>query len=111
MQHLESDITCLIVKQESELALGVNNAAYHGDLHRLKGLINSGADPCKTDYNGRTALVLSYLFPNQFYTTFLCWRLLANIIYNQFYKILVFTFRTHIYIYGNSNVSLSTLKT
>uniref|UniRef100_A0A453C2I6 Uncharacterized protein n=1 Tax=Aegilops tauschii subsp. strangulata TaxID=200361 RepID=A0A453C2I6_AEGTS len=36
--------------------LGVNNAAYHGDLFRLKGLIGAGADPSKPDYDGRTSL-------------------------------------------------------
>ena len=35
----------------------MNNAAYHGDLFRLKGLISAGADPSKPDYDGRTALV------------------------------------------------------
>uniref|UniRef100_A0A1D1XV69 Potassium channel n=1 Tax=Anthurium amnicola TaxID=1678845 RepID=A0A1D1XV69_9ARAE len=56
IKQLESDITYLITKQEAELALGVNSAAYHGDLHHLKCLINAGADPCKIDYDGRTAL-------------------------------------------------------
>ncbi|KAJ0977197.1 hypothetical protein J5N97_012671 [Dioscorea zingiberensis] len=56
IKQLESDITHLIVKQEAELALRVNSAAYHGDLYHLKGLINAGADPSKTDYDGRTAL-------------------------------------------------------
>ncbi|XP_058097518.1 potassium channel KOR2-like [Magnolia sinica] len=59
IKQLESDITYLIAKQESELALGVNGAAYHGDLYHLKGMINSGADPCKMDYDGRTALHLA----------------------------------------------------
>ncbi|KAJ8625392.1 hypothetical protein MRB53_033922 [Persea americana] len=59
MKQLESDIAYLIAKQESELALGVNSAAYHGDLYHLKGLINSGADPCKMDYDGRTPLHLA----------------------------------------------------
>lgn len=77
MKQLESDITYLIAKQESELSLGVNSAAYHGDLYHLKGLVNSGADPCKMDYDGRTALVLSFLLPNyKFYTIFICWRAL-----------------------------------
>lgn len=57
IKQLESDITYLIAKQEAELALSVNSAAYHGDLYHLKGLINAGADPSKTDYDGRTALV------------------------------------------------------
>ncbi|KAF3337833.1 potassium channel KOR2-like protein [Carex littledalei] len=56
IKQLESDITYLIAKQERELILTVNNAAYHGDLHHLKGLINAGADPSKSDYDGRTAL-------------------------------------------------------
>ncbi|PKA57201.1 Potassium channel KOR2 [Apostasia shenzhenica] len=55
-KQLESDINYLITKQEAELALGVNSAAYHGDLFHLKGLINAGADPNKMDYDGRTAL-------------------------------------------------------
>lgn len=57
IRQLESDITYLIAKQESELALGVNSAAYHGDLYHLKGLINGGANPRMMDYDGRTALV------------------------------------------------------
>nr|DAD32276.1 TPA_asm: hypothetical protein HUJ06_011127 [Nelumbo nucifera] len=55
----ESDITFHIGKQEAELALRVNNAAYHGDLYQLKGLINAGADPNKTDYDGRSPLHLA----------------------------------------------------
>ncbi|VAH48169.1 unnamed protein product [Triticum turgidum subsp. durum] len=55
-KQLESDITYLIAKQEADLVLGVNNAAYHGDLFRLKGLIGAGADPSKPDYDGRTSL-------------------------------------------------------
>ncbi|KAL0917684.1 hypothetical protein M5K25_012764 [Dendrobium thyrsiflorum] len=58
-RQLESDIKYLITKQETELALGVNSAAYHGDLHHLKGLIKAGADPNKTDYDGRTALQMA----------------------------------------------------
>lgn len=54
---MESDITYLISRQEAELVLGVNNAAYHGDLFRLKGLVSAGADPSKPDHDGRTALV------------------------------------------------------
>nr|DAD38815.1 TPA_asm: hypothetical protein HUJ06_013137 [Nelumbo nucifera] len=59
IKQLESDITYFITKQDSELALGVISAAYHGDLNHLKGLINAGADPCKTDYDGRSALHLA----------------------------------------------------
>ncbi|RLM73921.1 hypothetical protein C2845_PM15G09520 [Panicum miliaceum] len=60
-KQLESDITYLISRQEAELVLGVNNAAYHGDLFRLKGLISAGADPSKADYDGRTALHVAAL--------------------------------------------------
>ncbi|KAL6993266.1 hypothetical protein U1Q18_011381 [Sarracenia purpurea var. burkii] len=56
---LESDVTFHIGKQEAELALKVNSAAYHGDLHQLKGLIRGGADPNKTDYDGRSPLHLA----------------------------------------------------
>lgn len=60
-KQLESDITYLISRQEAELVLGVNNAAYHGDLFRLKGLISAGADPSKPDHDGRTALHVAAL--------------------------------------------------
>ncbi|GFY90743.1 STELAR K+ outward rectifier [Actinidia rufa] len=59
VKQLESDITFHIGKQEAELALRVNSAAYHGDLHQLKGLIRAGADPNKTDYDGRSPLHLA----------------------------------------------------
>lgn len=36
----------------------LNCAAYYGDLFRLKHLIGAGADPDKTDYDGRSPLVL-----------------------------------------------------
>lgn len=57
VKQSESDITFHIGKQEAELALKVNSAAYHGDLHQLKDLIQAGADPNKTDYDGRSPLV------------------------------------------------------
>ena len=62
IKQLESDIAYLITKQYSELALRVNSAAYYGDLYHLKDFIKSGADPCKTDYDGRCALVFSLSF-------------------------------------------------
>lgn len=57
IKQLESDITFHIAKHEAELALRVNSAAYHGDLYQLKGFIRAGADPNKTDYDGRSPLV------------------------------------------------------
>jgi len=39
--------------------LRVNNATYYGDIHSLKNLIRSGADPNGTDYDGRRALHLA----------------------------------------------------
>eukprot|EP01018_Ginkgo_biloba_P023088 Gb_22473 [translate_table: standard] len=59
IKQLESDITYLIAKQEAELALKVNSAAYHGDLHHTRNLIKAGGDPRGTDYDGRTALHLA----------------------------------------------------
>ncbi|KAL9408813.1 hypothetical protein AB3S75_047240 [Citrus x aurantiifolia] len=59
LKQLESDITFHIGKHEAELALRVNSAAYHGDLYQLKGLIRAGADPNKTDYDGRSPLHLA----------------------------------------------------
>uniref|UniRef100_A0A1D1XLH8 Potassium channel n=1 Tax=Anthurium amnicola TaxID=1678845 RepID=A0A1D1XLH8_9ARAE len=56
MKQLESDITFHIGKQEAELALKVNSAAFNGDLYHLKGLVRAGADPKKTDYDGRSPL-------------------------------------------------------
>lgn len=59
IKQLDSDITFQISKQETELALRVNSAAYHGDLNHLKGLLRAGADPKKTDYDGRSPLHLA----------------------------------------------------
>ncbi|XP_010670208.1 potassium channel SKOR isoform X2 [Beta vulgaris subsp. vulgaris] len=56
LSQVESDIASHIRKQESELALKVNNVAYHGDLYQLKTLINGGADLKRKDYNGRVPL-------------------------------------------------------
>ncbi|KAK6127477.1 hypothetical protein DH2020_038772 [Rehmannia glutinosa] len=69
VKQLESDITFHITKQEAELALRMNSAAYYGDLYQLKSLIRSGADPDKKDYDGRTALVwirLLNIYPRHF---------------------------------------------
>ncbi|XP_020552116.1 potassium channel SKOR [Sesamum indicum] len=59
MKQLEMDITFHIRKQEAELAVKVNCAAYYGDLYQLKSLIRSGADPNLKDYDGRSALHLA----------------------------------------------------
>ncbi|KAM3188840.1 hypothetical protein ACQJBY_067662 [Aegilops geniculata] len=59
VKHVESDITFHIGKQEEELTLRVNNAAFYGDLHQLTGLIRAGANPKNTDYDGRSPLHLA----------------------------------------------------
>ncbi|KAK6794848.1 hypothetical protein RDI58_008301 [Solanum bulbocastanum] len=56
---LESDITLNIAKHESELAMRLNCAAHDGDLYRLSRLIGAGAEPNKTDYDGRSPLHLA----------------------------------------------------
>ncbi|KAL6861721.1 hypothetical protein ACP4OV_017421 [Aristida adscensionis] len=59
IKQLETDITFHIGKQEAELTLRVNSAAFYGDLNQLKGLIRAGADPKNTDYDGRSPLHLA----------------------------------------------------
>ncbi|RWR95969.1 potassium channel SKOR isoform X1 [Cinnamomum micranthum f. kanehirae] len=59
IKHLQSVITLYIRRQEAKLALCVNNAAFQGDLDHLKGLVQAGADPNKTDYDGRSPLHLA----------------------------------------------------
>ncbi|GMI92012.1 STELAR K+ outward rectifier [Hibiscus trionum] len=59
VKQLESDISFHIGRQEAELALRVNCAAYNGDLYQLKSLIRAGADPNKTDYDRRSPLHLA----------------------------------------------------
>ncbi|CAN8276058.1 unnamed protein product [Cochlearia groenlandica] len=59
IKKLESDVMIHIAKQEAELALKVNNAAFQGDIYQLKSLIRAGADPKKTDYDGRSPLHLA----------------------------------------------------
>eukprot|EP00268_Persea_americana_P042986 TRINITY_DN4308_c0_g2_i10.p1 TRINITY_DN4308_c0_g2~~TRINITY_DN4308_c0_g2_i10.p1 ORF type:complete len:822 (-),score=136.83 TRINITY_DN4308_c0_g2_i10:122-2587(-) len=59
IKQLESDITFHVGRQEAELALRVNSAAFYGDLYQLKGLVRAGADPKKTDYDGRSPLHLA----------------------------------------------------
>ncbi|XP_058108353.1 potassium channel SKOR-like isoform X3 [Magnolia sinica] len=56
VKQLESNISFHISKHEDELALRVNSAAHQGDLCHLKDLIRAGADPKKTDYDGRSPL-------------------------------------------------------
>lgn len=60
MKHMVTDIALHIEMQESEIALRVNTSANNGDLSQLKSLIRSGADPNKTDYDGRSPLVCVY---------------------------------------------------
>ncbi|XP_010450508.1 PREDICTED: potassium channel GORK-like [Camelina sativa] len=59
IKMLESDIVIHIGKQEADLALKLNSAAFQGDFYQLKSLIRSGADPNKTDYDGRSPLHLA----------------------------------------------------
>ena len=54
---MESDITLYIATHELELATRLNCAVHVGDLYRVKCLIEAGASPKDTDYDGRSALV------------------------------------------------------
>lgn len=76
VKQLESDISFHIGKQEAELSLKVNSAAYHGDLYQLKGLIRAGADPNKTDYDGRSPLVRTH---DEFLRIYVCVWICTNI--------------------------------
>uniref|UniRef100_A0A7N0V7E4 Potassium channel n=2 Tax=Kalanchoe fedtschenkoi TaxID=63787 RepID=A0A7N0V7E4_KALFE len=53
---LESDVILHIGRHESELAMRVNCAVYNGDIYLLKHLVEAGADPKMTDYDGRSPL-------------------------------------------------------
>jgi hypothetical protein len=92
---LESDITFHIGKLESELSLKVNRAAYDGDMYQLKSLIRAGADPKKTDYDGRSPLVRSlklvtmmscYQSIYSFSSILWVWRLIHQVTYKCCYK-------------------------
>nr|KJB12881.1 hypothetical protein B456_002G042400 [Gossypium raimondii] len=54
VKQLESNISFHIGRQEAELALRVNGVAYNGDFYQLKILIRVGADPNKTDCDGKS---------------------------------------------------------
>ncbi|KAG5041834.1 hypothetical protein AAZX31_05G232600 [Glycine max] len=56
---LESDFNLTIGNMETELAIRMNFAAHDGHLDLVKRLIGFGADPNKTDYDGRTPLHIS----------------------------------------------------
>ncbi|XP_050219146.1 potassium channel SKOR-like isoform X2 [Mercurialis annua] len=53
---MESDVALYIEKSESVLAARLNCATNDGDIYRLKRFIGAGADPNKTDYDGRSPL-------------------------------------------------------
>ncbi|KAL2644033.1 hypothetical protein R1flu_011620 [Riccia fluitans] len=57
--QLATDITFLVAKQQAELALMVNNAAFQGDITQLKHLVKAGAVADRADYDGRTPLHLA----------------------------------------------------
>ncbi|XP_057995528.1 potassium channel SKOR isoform X2 [Hevea brasiliensis] len=68
---LESDVTLYIENSESILATRLNCAAYEGDFYQLKRLIGAGADPNKTDYDGRSPLHIAATIGYEDITLFL----------------------------------------
>ncbi|XP_028756660.1 potassium channel SKOR [Neltuma alba] len=56
---LQSNFSLILENHEKEMVMRMNCAAYEGDIHFLKRLIESGADPNKTDYDGRSPLLIS----------------------------------------------------
>ncbi|VAI72670.1 unnamed protein product [Triticum turgidum subsp. durum] len=59
VKQIGPDIKFHIGKQEEELTLRVNTAAFHGELNQLTDLIRAGVDPKNTDYDGRSPLHLA----------------------------------------------------
>ncbi|KAJ7551923.1 hypothetical protein O6H91_06G034800 [Diphasiastrum complanatum] len=59
LQKLATDVASTLTKQDAELALRVNAAAFHGDFRQLEHLVKAGADLERTDYDGKTALHLA----------------------------------------------------
>ncbi|KAJ0105934.1 hypothetical protein Patl1_19539 [Pistacia atlantica] len=68
---LQSDFTLYMEKHESEIATRLNCAVSEGDFPRLKRLIGAGADPNKTDYDGRSPLHIAASKGNEDMTVFL----------------------------------------
>lgn len=56
MKDIVTDIKVHIGLQEAQLELRVNSSVYNGDLYQLKSLIRAGADPNKTNFDGRSPL-------------------------------------------------------
>ncbi|KAL3653757.1 hypothetical protein CASFOL_003438 [Castilleja foliolosa] len=71
LNQVELDINFQIKKQEDELALRVMSAVYYGDVNQVIRLIQSGADPKKKDYHGRSALHLAASRGHENITNFL----------------------------------------
>ncbi|KAI9080052.1 hypothetical protein K1719_037985 [Acacia pycnantha] len=56
---LQSNFSLTLENREIEMVMRMNCAAYEGDIYFLKRLIESGADPNKTGYDGRSPLFIS----------------------------------------------------
>lgn len=84
---LKSDITINIGKHEADVAMRVNCAAYNGDLYQLKCLIEAGADPNKTDYEGRSPLVriLNWTVPDMLSNQNFNWLKFSCFYWDKFY--------------------------
>ncbi|XP_054786421.1 potassium channel SKOR-like [Prosopis cineraria] len=56
---LQSNFFLTVENHETEMVMRMNCAAYEGNIHFLKRLIESGVDPNKTDYDDRSPLLIA----------------------------------------------------
>eukprot|EP00850_Spirogloea_muscicola_P007330 SM000037S13465 [mRNA] locus=s37:43200:49998:+ [translate_table: standard] len=58
-KHLAAEVDALINQQQVDLTTMAISISARGDLEQLRQLVQAGANPCATDYDGRTSLHLA----------------------------------------------------